>query len=53
MFGFGYQYSAIKGGESLGQIIFDAYSLRVESDGGIVENETCATNAIKQLTRIQ
>ena len=42
MFGFGYQYSAIKGGVSLGQIIFAAYKLRVESDSGVVENNTCA-----------
>jgi hypothetical protein len=50
MIGFGVQYSAIKTFDSIGRILFEAYKLRVLSDGGVVENRSCI---IKNLNRIK
>ena len=47
MFGFGYQYSAIKGGGgNPAAAIFAAYKSRVETDGGTVENDSCTITFI-------
>jgi len=50
MIGFGVQYSAIKTFDSIGRILFEAYKLRVLTDGGVVENRNCI---IKSLNRIK
>ncbi len=49
MYGYGFQYSTITGGDSQGQIIFEAYKIRVIADGGVVENNNCAIREINKL----
>lgn len=49
MYGYGFQYSTITGGKSPGQIIFEAYKIRVIDDGGVVENKECVINKLNQL----
>ena len=44
MYGYGYQYSAIingGGGGNPAAALFAAYKSRVETDSGVVENNTC------------
>jgi len=41
MYGSGYRYGNLSDDVSVGQIIFDAYKLRVLADGGVVENKSC------------
>jgi hypothetical protein len=49
MIGFGVQYSAIKAFDTIGQILFEAYKLRVLADGGVVENQSCAINNLNRI----
>ena len=49
MIGFGVQYSAIKAFDNIGQILFDAYRLRVLADGGVVENRSCVINNLNRI----
>jgi hypothetical protein len=49
MIGFGVQYSAIKAFDTIGQILFDAYRLRVLADGGVVENQSCTINNLNRI----
>jgi len=50
MYGYGYQYSTIKGGElSQGEILAAAYKARVEADGGTYENASCLTTFLNSL----
>jgi hypothetical protein len=47
MFGYGYQYSAIiSGGGNPAAAIFAAYKSRVETDSGVVENDSCTITFI-------
>jgi hypothetical protein len=50
MFGYGYQYSAIiSGGGNPAAAIFAAYKSRVETDGGVVENDSCTITFIESI----
>ena len=50
MFGYGYQYSAIiSGGGNPAAAIFAAYKSRVETDGGVVENNACTTTFLNTI----
>ena len=50
MFGYGYQYGAIiSGGGNPAAAIFAAYKSRVETDGGTVENNTCAITFLNEI----
>jgi hypothetical protein len=49
MIGFGVQYGSIKAFDTIGQILFDSYKLRVLSDGGETENRECAINDLNDL----
>ena len=43
MYGYGYQYGTMIGSSvNPSETLFAAYKLRVESDSGVVENNTCA-----------
>ena len=50
MYGYGYQYSKIAGlGGVLTSQIFDDYVIRVEADGGTVENNNCTIRFIRSI----
>jgi hypothetical protein len=50
MYGYGYQYSTIKGGElSQGEILAAAYKARVEADGGTYTNGSCLVTFLNSL----
>ena len=50
MYGYGYQYSKIAGlGGVLTSQIFDDYVIRVEADGGTVENDVCTIRFINSI----
>ena len=50
MFGYGYQYSAIiSGGGNPAAAIFAAYKSRVETDSGVVENDSCTITFIESI----
>jgi hypothetical protein len=42
-------HNAKIGGIDLGQILFDAYKLRAETDSGTVENDTCTITFLNNL----
>ena len=50
MYGYGYQFSKIASFAGVQTSrIFNNYVIRVEADGGIVENNTCAINFIRSI----
>ena len=49
MYGYGFQYSTITGGDAQGQILFEAYKIRVIADGGVVENSKCVIRELNKL----
>ena len=50
-FGFGFGFKSY-GSASEGEILADAYKIRVEADGGTYENETCLIAALNYLNSI-
>jgi len=49
MYGYGYQYGTTLLGGSLSIAIFSAYKTRVETDGGVVENNACTTTFLNTI----
>lgn len=52
-FGFGFGFKSYGGApKSEGQILADAYKVRVEADGGVYENNDCVVSFLDNLVSI-
>jgi hypothetical protein len=49
VYSYGYQYGKKIKRISEGQLIFEEYEVRVEADGGVVENRECVINKLNEL----
>jgi len=49
VYSYGYQYGKKTKRISEGQLIFEGYKVRVEADGGVVENKECVINKLNKL----
>ena len=49
MYSYGYQYGSKTKRISEGQLIFEDYEVRVEADGGVVENRNCVIRDLNKL----
>lgn len=49
MYSYGYQYGSKTKRISEWQLIFEDYEVRVEADGGVVENRSCVIRDLNKL----
>jgi len=49
VYSYGYQYGSKIKRISEGQLIFEDYKVRVEADGGVVENRNCVIRDLNKL----